>query len=691
MIPKNERWKAVAIAVLAVAAVLMIWLRPIHLGLDLQGGTSIILEADTDGQPLESGTLEQMIGVIERRVNQLGLAESVIQRRGNDRIAVELPGYDDQEAAIAALGKTAQLTMSDEHGNVIITGAELKDAILSRDNYGRPAVAVTFRPDGAAKFAEFTRANIGRPIVISLDDEILSTAVIQDAITDGRGQISGRFTVEEAKELAALLRAGALPVPVKVIGAQTVGPSLGQTSVQQSLRAAIIGVIGTVIFMLLVYRGLGVVAALALSIYGILVAGGLMGMGAVLTLPGIAGLVLSVGMAVDGNVLIFERAKEEYKNTGNVYASIRKGYERAMTAIIDSNLTTVLAAVILFFLSTGAVRGFAVTLGMGTLASFLTAVTASRILTYILAGIGLDQRPEVLGLATRFKTTNWNVVGRRNLSFGIFGILILISLLAMVTRGFNYGLDFAGGTLVEVQTSRSLSLSEIEKHAGNAGISSVLIQPSQESFSLKGKDLSREEIDRLLDSLKEEGLEPSLTRQEYVGPTIGRELREKAVLALLLALLGQIIYVSIRFEWRLAVAAVGGLLNDVLVLTGLFALLQLEIDSTFVAALLTVAGYSINDTVVIYDRIRENRKLNRDAKWADLVNDAINQTVSRSMNTGLSTLIVLIALLFLGGNTLFNFSLALFTGIVVGTFSSMFLISPLVAVWHDDKGTRSRR
>ncbi len=691
MIPKNERWKAVAIAVLIVAAAIMIWLRPLHLGLDLRGGTSIILEADTGGKPLESGTLEQMIGVIERRVNQLGLAESVIQRRGTDRIAVELPGYDDQESAIAALGKTAQLTMSDEHGNVIITGAELKDAILSRDNFGRPAVAVTFNPDGAAKFAEFTRANVGRPIVIRLDEEILSTAVIQEPITDGRGQISGRFTVEEAKELAALLRAGALPVPVKVIGAQTVGPSLGQASVQQSLRAAIIGVIGTLVFMLLVYRGLGVVAALALTIYGVLVAGGLMGMGAVLTLPGIAGLMLSVGMAVDGNVLIFERAKEEYKNTDNVYASIRKGYERAMTAIVDSNLTTVLAAVILFFLSTGAVRGFAVTLGIGTLASFLTAVTASRILTYILAGIGLDKRPGVLGLTTRFKSTNWNVVGRRNVCFGIFGALIIISLLAMVSRGFNYGLDFAGGTLVEVQTNRSLSLSEIEKHTKNAGISNVLIQPSQQSFSLKGKDLAREDVDRLLDSLKEENLEPRLTRQEYVGPTIGRELREKAVLALLLALLGQIIYVSVRFEWRLAVAAVGGLLNDVLLMTGLFALLQLEIDSTFVAALLTVAGYSINDTVVVYDRIRENRRLYRDAEWADLVNNAINQTVSRSMNTGLSTLIVLIALLLLGDNTLFNFSLALFTGIVVGTFSSMFLVSPLVAVWHDDKRTRPRR
>ena len=325
-----------------------------------------------------------------------------------------------------------------------------------------------------------------------------------------------------------------------------------------------------------------------------------------------------------------------------------------MTAIVDSNLTTVLAAVILFFLSTGAVRGFAVTLGIGTLASFLTAVTASRILTYILAGIGLDKRPGVLGLTTRFKSTNWNVVGRRNVCFGIFGALIIISLLAMVSRGFNYGLDFAGGTLVEVQTNRSLSLSEIEKHTKNAGISNVLIQPSQQSFSLKGKDLPREDVDRLLDSLKEENLEPRLTRQEYVGPTIGRELREKAVLALLLALLGQIIYVSVRFEWRLAVAAVGGLLNDVLLMTGLFALLQLEIDSTFVAALLTVAGYSINDTVVVYDRIRENRRLYRDAEWADLVNNAINQTVSRSMNTGLSTLIVLIALLLLGDNTLFT-------------------------------------
>ncbi|MGI6609845.1 MAG: preprotein translocase subunit SecD [Limnochordia bacterium] len=261
MIPKNERWKAIAILVLVVVGAIAIWQRPLHLGLDLRGGTSILLEADSEGRALESGTMEQLIGVVERRVNQLGLTESVVQRRGTDRIAVELPGYDDQDAAIAALGKTALLTMSDEHGNVIITGAELKEATLSRDNYGRPAVAVTFRPDGATKFATFTRANVGRALVIRLDDDILSTAVIQEPITDGRGQISGRFSIDEAKELTALLRAGALPVPVRVVEAHTVGPSLGEASVQQSLQAAIIGLIGTVVFMILAYRGLGLVAA----------------------------------------------------------------------------------------------------------------------------------------------------------------------------------------------------------------------------------------------------------------------------------------------------------------------------------------------------------------------------------------------------------------------------------------------
>ncbi len=691
MIPKNERWKAIAILVLVVVGAIAIWQRPLHLGLDLRGGTSILLEADSEGRALESGTMEQLIGVVERRVNQLGLTESVVQRRGTDRIAVELPGYDDQDAAIAALGKTALLTMSDEHGNVIITGAELKEATLSRDNYGRPAVAVTFRPDGATKFATFTRANVGRALVIRLDDDILSTAVIQEPITDGRGQISGRFSIDEAKELTALLRAGALPVPVRVVEAHTVGPSLGEASVQQSLQAAIIGLIGAVVFMILAYRGLGLVAAVALCIYAMLVAGGLMGMGAVLTLPGIAGLMLSIGMAVDGNVLVFERAKEEYKNTNSVYAAIRKGYERAFSAIVDSNVTTLLAALILFFLSAGAVRGFAITLGIGVLASFITAVTASRILTYILAGIGMQERPAAMGLTTKFRSTNWNVVRRRGLWFGISGLLILISLFSLVTKGLDYGLDFAGGTLVEVQTNRSLNLSEIESHTADVGITNVLIQPSTQSFSLKGKDLSKEDVQKLVSELEEDGLEPHLIRQEYVGPSIGSEVRQKAVLALLLALIGQIIYVSIRFEWRFAISAVAALFHDVLLLVGLFSILQLEIDGTFVAALLTIVGYSINDTVVIFDRIRENRKLMRDAQWPDLVNSSINQTMSRSLNTGLSTLIVLAALLFLGGDTLFSFALALFTGVVVGTYSSVFVVGPLVAVWHDNTHRRQKR
>lgn len=690
MIPKNERWKAIVIVALLVAGALSIWLRPMHLGLDLRGGTSILLEADNEGKPLASGTMEQLVGVVERRVNQLGLGESVVQRRGADRIAVELPGYDDQDAAVAALGKTALLTMSDENGNVIISGAELKEATLIRDNFGRPAVAVTFRPDAAAKFANFTRANVGKPIIIRLDDEVISTAVINEPITDGMGQISGRFTVEQARELSALLRAGALPVPVNVIEAHTVGPSLGEASIQQSLRAAIIGMVGTVAFMILTYRGLGLVAALALCVYGVLVAGALMGLGAVLTLPGIAGLVLSVGMAVDGNVLVFERAKEEYKHTNSVYSALRKGYDRAFTAIFDSNATTFLAAVILFMLSAGAVKGFAITLGLGVLASFLTAITASRILSYLLAGMGLQDRPAAMGLTTRFGLLNWDIVGRRAVWFGISGVLLVATVVSLATNGLNYGLDFAGGTMVEVRTNRALSLAEIEEHTQEVGISNVLIQPSTTSFSLKGRDLPKEAVQELIASLEEKELEPQLIRQEYVGPTVGKEVREKALLALVIALIAQVAYVSIRFEWRFALSAVLALFHDVMLLIGLFSFLRLEIDGTFIAALLTIVGYSINDTIVIFDRIRENRKLMRGADWSELANASINQTMSRSLNTGVSTLMVLAALLLLGGNTLYSFALALFTGVVVGTYSSVFIASPLVVSWHAN-GKRTGR
>jgi SecD/SecF fusion protein len=692
VIPRDERWKAIAIAALVVASIVVLivsW--PMKLGLDLQGGTSIVLQAVDNGQGLPANTMDRLIGVMERRVNQLGISESIVQQRGSNRIAIELPAYDDQETAVAALGRTARLTMSDENGVVIVEGADLKDAYLDTDAFRRNAVAIKMNPEGAQKFAEFTRANVGRYIIIRLDDDIISNAQIQEPILDGNGQISGNFTVKEATELAALLKAGALPVPVEVVEAHTVGPSLGEASIRESLRAAIIGLIGTVAFMILMYRGLGLVAAAALVIFAILVTGAMAGVGAVLTLPGIAGLVLTIGMAVDGNVLIFERAKEEYKLSGSVVPSLRKGFSRAFTAIFDSNATTFLAAVILFIYTVGSVKGYALTLGLGVIASFLTAVTASRIMAYILAGTKLGSNPKWMGLVSSVKPRSWNIVGKQSIWFAITGLLLVGSLVAIFSQGLNWGLDFAGGNLVEIKTARTLSLAEIEQYVAAADISASSIQPADGFFVLKGTSIAKESVDTLVTNLEEAGITTSVQRQEFVGPTIGSEVRSKAATALLIALLFQMIYVSFRFEWRYALAAVISLFTTVVVLIGLFAALGLEVDSNFLAALLTIIGYAINDTIVIFDRIRENRKHMVNVSYADMVNSSLNESIARSLNTGASVLLVLFVLLVAGGSTLYSFALALFVGVLFGTYSSVFNAAQIAVLLHNNKGTANSR
>lgn len=681
MIPRDERWKAIVILILVAAGIAAIAMRPLNLGLDLRGGTTILLEAQSK-EAVSSDTMERLVGVMERRANQLGLSESTVQRVGNNRISIELPGYSDAEEALESLGRTAQLVMTDEFGNVIVTGAELKDARFDRDMLNRPVVAILFNAEGASKFADFTRRNVGRIISIKLDEDEISRATIQEPITDGSGQISGGFSVKTATELAALLRAGALPVPVEVVQYHTVGPSLGEQSVNDSLRAAIIGLLGTVLFMLLVYRGLGLVAAAALVIYAIIVTGAMMGLGAVLTLPGIAGLVLSIGMAVDGNVLVFERAKEEFKNTNSPVSAIRKGFDRAFSAILDSNVTTFLAALVLFSLAVGAVKGFAVTLGLGVLASFLTAITASRIMAYILLNTPLGKNPRAFGLTTMFKGISLNIVKWRKVWFTVSGVLLIVSVISLATQGLNFGLDFAGGSVVGIQVNKTLSLEQIQDYVDAVGIESVQVTPSENAFNLKAKEISKEDINELVAVLSADELEPEVVHQEYVGPTIGKEVRNKAIIALLIALLGQVIYVSIRFEWRFALAAVSALFHDVFIVIGLFSLTQREIDSTFLAALLTVIGYSINDTVVIFDRIREKRKLSRGEDWGTLVNDSINENLMRSFATGFSVMLVLLLLILMGGSTLYNFAVALFTGVVVGSYSSVFLAGPIVSAWH---------
>lgn len=383
-------WRLVGIAILAVVCALAIYKLPMNLGLDLRGGTRMVLEArDTDTVKADEDAVVRAKEVIERRVNQLGVAEPVIYRQGAKRIVVELAGVKDPQRAKEIIGRTAQLEFKDEQGNVIMTGNDLKNATAGPDEYGRPAVHFELTAEGARKFEKATRENIGRPISIYLDQELLSAPVVQSVIKD-KGQITGIGSMERAKDLSMMLRAGALPVPLDLLHSEVLEPILGKESIDQSKVAAIIGAGLVVLFMLAIYRLPGTMADIALGIYALIVLAVLAAIHAVLTLPGIAGLILSVGMAVDANVIIFERIKEEMRGGKRLRAAIEAGFTRAFGCILDSNVTTLITAGVLYIYGTGAVRGFAVTLGLGILASMFTAIVVTRILITAV----VDRNPE---------------------------------------------------------------------------------------------------------------------------------------------------------------------------------------------------------------------------------------------------------------------------------------------------------
>lgn len=380
----NEFGKFLIIA-LAIIGGFCVYISPlsnsIKQGLDLQGGTHVVLQAvDTPELKVDDDAVNRSVKIIERRVNELGLTEPVIQRQGKDRIIVELPGVKDPEKAIAMLGRTAMLQFKDESGKVVLTGSDLKDAKAQVSQGNQAVVGLEFSDEGGKKFADLTARNVGKKIAIELDGEVLTAPVVQEAITGGHAQISGSRNVEEAEHLAILLRSGSLPVKIEVLENRTVGPTLGQDSKDKSIKAFSIGIIGVFVFMLLFYRLAGVVADIALLLYVMLLLLVMRYLGATLTLPGIAGIILSVGMAVDANVLIFERFKEEIKRGKTLRSAMDSGFSRAIVTILDSNLTTIMAAAVLFYLGTGPIKGFAVTLALGTLLSMFTAVTVTKFL-----------------------------------------------------------------------------------------------------------------------------------------------------------------------------------------------------------------------------------------------------------------------------------------------------------------------
>jgi SecD/SecF fusion protein len=686
--------------------------------------------------------------VLRRRVDVLGVAEPTLQRSGDARVIVELPGLTDPEEALEVIGQTAQLTfhpvlgvgpateddapdadenddadaegppaadddevleLPDEDGQILqlgpvaLTGEAVDSAqpVLGGGGGSLYSVGVDFRGGGAwqeltAEAACNPPGDPRRRVAIVLDDEVISSPQVSPEVVCGQGlgqggtSITGQFDEEGANELALLIRAGALPVPIEVVEQRTIGPTLGQDAIESSVLAALIGVAATALYLVAAYRLFGLIAGLALVVYGLLSYAVLGSLGAVLTLPGIAGFVLAIGMAVDANVLVFERAKEERHLGKTVRTSTRTGFQKALSAVVDSNVTTIIAALLLFFTASGAVRGFGITLAIGVIVSMFTALVAVRvIIEWIVASKRLGANADRLGLNAWRGVADWleahqpDLMGRARiwLSVGLAGIVLAAGGLAIV--GPQFGLEFTGGQLLEYRTEQTVDVDQLRGQLDDAGLPGAVVQASaDDQIAIRTADLTEDQQATAVATVEELGGGTEIIREEFIGPTIGDELRQGALIALGLALIGQLIYLAVRFRWTYGGAAVVTMFHDMALVIGAFVWLGRELDGVFLAAVLTIIGYSINDTVVIFDRVRERRELEPDRPLAAVTNEACLQTLPRTVNTGVGAWFILLALLFLGGDTLTDFALALLIGTLVGSVSSLLIASPLF-LWFE--------
>ena len=711
---------------------------PARLGLDLRGGTQIVLETnDAPNVKADAESTDRALEVLRRRIDALGVAEPTLARSGERRIIIELPGVQDPRQATEVIGRTAQLTfhhvrgieggpsrgdepntegrsngelvLPDESGQRLrleraaltgdaVAGAE---ATLDQQLGSQWLVLVDFKGDGRREWTELTGeaacAPPGTPsrrIAIALDNRVISSPEVDPSVQCNAGistpstQITGQFTQQQAKDLAVLIEAGALPVPVEVIEQRTVGPTLGASAIEASAKAAVIGVILTGLFIACVYRLVGGLATVALAGYALMSYATLVALGATLTLPGLAGLVLAIGMAVDANVLVFERAREEYaeaRGRARLRKALPAGFAKAWSAIVDSNVTTLLAAGLLFFLASGPVRGFGVTLSIGVLASMISALIVTRVLAEWAVGRRtVDRHPRISGLSTTGRVRDWltrrdpYVMGRGRLWLALSACLVVVSVAGIAVRGPNFGVEFTGGRLIEYSTSRSVDADLARDAVSGAGFPRAVVQSSEGNISVRAGDLSNEEASRIESALEQRvGGDVRKQRDELIGPSLGDELRNKALLALAVALAVQLTYLAIRFRWTFALAVVLSMFQTVLIVVGAFAWLGKPIDGVFLAAVLTVIGYAVNDSVVVFDRIRERWGQERRKPLAQVANAAILQTVPRTVNTGIGALFILAALAILGGDSLTDFAIALLLGIIVGTCSTVFTAAPL--------------
>jgi SecD/SecF fusion protein len=753
---------------------------PMKRGLDIAGGMRVVLKATPTGdQKITKDVLDAAVLTIENRVNKMGATEPVVQPKGNDQVIVELPEIKDPKAALALLQKTGSLefyylaNVNDENGSgretfykwvmtvsddvytfsdrtkpgskPITDGKEFREQVIGnakpiltgRDlkpggakvEYGQGSnvvVQLTFNDKAKQIFADFTRLHVKGYLAVTLDNKILTAPIIRESIP-GNPVISGNFTIAEAQELVNLLNAGALPVPLEVQQVQTVEATLGREAVNQSMIAGIIGIGLVLLFMLIYYRLPGVIADIALCLYALFTFAAFKTIGVTMTLPGLAGFILSIGMAVDANILIFERLKEELRSGKTLRAAIDAGFSRAFTSIFDSNMCTLITCAILYGYGTGAVKGFAVTLAIGVIISMFTAITATRTILHLLVGAEWAQSEnagkKLFGLGESWFARSgrpFDIIGKRAYFFLISALVIIPGLVFWSMGGLKQSIEFTGGSSLTVTFDKKVDVDDIKSALSDIGYegSQAQISPQGNQYmafirmkrlkvpaNLSGEKagLARNaEQDRVEQQIRDRVGPFQLQEYSEVGPTISKELSQKAILAVIMASIAIVLYLSFRFAiggflngLKFGTCAVVALVHDVLIVIGASAMfghfLGWEIDSLFVTAVLTVIGFSVHDTIVVFDRIRENLKHRvRGESFEQLANRSILQTFARSVNTSFTVVLTLTALLIFGGPVIKHFVAALLVGIIAGTYSSIFNATPLVVVWENLAGDKGR-
>lgn len=661
----------------------------IKLGLDLAGGVSITYQAKEENPSAED--MSDTIYKLQQRVQNYS-TEAEVYQEGSNRINVDIPGVSDANAILEELGKPGSLIFVDEAGQTILNGnqvATAKPVITDENGIKKYMVDLTFTDDGKTVFADATTKNVGKRIAIIYDGKIYSNPVVNEPITQGQCQISGMTSYEEAETLASTIRIGSLSLELEELRSNVVGAKLGQEAISTSLKAGAIGFGIVAVFMIIVYLVPGLAAVIALSLYVGLILILLSAFSVTLTLPGVAGIILSIGMAVDANVIIFTRIKEEIGLGKTVQSAIKSGFNKALSAIIDGNVTTLIAAGVLFWRGSGTVKGFASTLAIGIVLSMITALFITKFILNALFNLGF-QDPKFYGTKTDKKTIDF--LGKRKIWFAVSLLVIVIGLGGLVINKtqtgdiLNYSMEFKGGTSTNVTFNEDMSLEDIsskvvpvvENVTGDAQVQTQKVAGTNEVI-IKTKTLSVEERQKLDQAMVDTfGVEAEKITAESISGAISKEMKQDAFIAVIIATICMLLYIWFRFkDIKFAGSAVLALLHDVLVVLTFYSLLKWSVGSTFIACMLTIVGYSINATIVIFDRIRENLKVNSKMELSEIVNLSITQTFTRSINTSLTTFIMVFVLFILGVSSIREFALPLMVGIVCGTYSSVCITGSL--------------